>query len=248
MPKVKHQTDSRTRLRERRNFLHVRRRSSKIWIKKEISSGTIWSWLPHAPVLQTFEKCFSDMYTSMSMSNNLQDCCYVCYLNTNQNNLKRMNLSIDNQDEFHNLSAEIHKFKVYSSQFPKIRSNIHQRDYHIHSLNRDEISEFILVCQNCARHLKKGSSLPKFSIPNYFFPEPVPSVLQSLSLAELLMVSRVFPRCIIYTLSENPSKCHRFLKGNYSIPLLTSRSLCIIRAQHWRFDIDIAQNQGRSIQ
>lgn len=213
MPKVKYQTDRKTRLKERREFLHLRKTASNGWNGRQLQAVPARSWLPHAPILETLQDCFGSMQKSMFISNNLQNFCHVCYKDMKQSELKKLCFDHDNEDDFHNLSVKLHTHKEYSGHFPRVHSRTHQKDYHFHYLSKLDDSEFILVCQYCSRHLKRGTSLPKFSIPNYFFPEPVPTSMQSLTVAELLMVSRVFPRCIIYTLSENPSSCHRFLKG-----------------------------------
>lgn len=189
----------------------------KKWVQDHISQAPQRTWLPHAPTLESFKDCFNNIYSSMFLSNNIKEACCVCYENTNVMDLKKMYLVHHNQDDFHNLSAAIYANKPHSHLFPRIHSHIHQKDYHFHYLSKDEESEFIHVCQYCSRHLERGTSIPKFSIPNYCFPESVPTCLDSLTVAELLMVSRVFPRCIIYTLSENPTKCHRFLKGMFEI-------------------------------
>lgn len=153
----------------------------------------------------------------MYISNNMQEACCVCSENSNSNDLTKKYLLHHNEDHFHNFSAGIHTNKPYSHCFPRIYSQTHHKHYHFHCLSNDGQSEFIVVCQYCSRHMKKGTPIPKFSIPNNCISESVPACLETLTVAELLMVSRVFPRCIIYTLSENPTQAHRFLKGMFTI-------------------------------
>lgn len=217
MPKVKYRTDNQTQWRERKRFIRIQKANKKKWVQHHLSKEPTRLWLPHAPTLESFRDSFMSMQKSMYMSSNHKEVCYVCSENQNMVDLKKMNLVHHNQDDFHNLSTDIYINKPHSSVFPRVYSQVHQKDYHFHYLSKDGMSEFILVCQYCSRHLNRGTSIPKFSIPNYCFPESVPTCLESLTVAELLMVSRVFPRCIIYTLSESPTQYHRFLKGMLKI-------------------------------
>lgn len=157
--------------------------------------------------------CFRELKNEMKFSKFVRSSCNVCLKLCTFDDLKKLELEVHNLHDFHNLSATIHQQKLGSNHFPSQYSTIHRQHYHIHGLTRRHGREFLECCEYCSRHLAKGKSIPKFSIPNYFFPEPVPECLQKLSVAELLMVSRVFPRCIIYTLSKNSQANHRFLKG-----------------------------------
>ncbi len=157
--------------------------------------------------------CYLNLKSEMALSNFKRSICNVCMELFDPTNLKKLQLTACNTPNFYNLDAELHKQKFGSSNFPSRYSMTHQRHYHVHQLIQVNDHEYLECCDYCSRHLAKGTTLPQFSIPNYFFPEPVPDCLRKLSIAELLMISRVFPRCIIYTLSKDSHANHRFLKG-----------------------------------
>ncbi|KAI8892636.1 hypothetical protein BC833DRAFT_509952, partial [Globomyces pollinis-pini] len=56
--------------------------------------------------------------------------------------------------------------------------------------------------------------IPLFSIPNYCFPESVPDCLKDFTLAETLMISKVYPRTVIYQHRLSTKGGHSFLKGH----------------------------------
>jgi hypothetical protein len=212
------------RLRYRRKIVRILKRHiwnselSKINMKYPDcgTNGRTDTKLAHFKT-KSLKDCFLDLKNEMALPRFNRSICYVCLELCFQSDLKRLELTSDNISEFHNLASTAHKQKSGSKHFPTRRSTVHNRNYHIHELLRIGDKEYLECCTYCSRHLARNTTLPKFSIPNYVFPEPVPECLKKLGIAELLMVSRIFPRCIIYTLSQNNKTNHRFLKGKLSV-------------------------------
>lgn len=213
MPKVRNMTNSTVRREERKRFLRQKMRKSKVWRKSENAGTRSCNVNQDFPIIERFAECFRKMYEGLSLSKNTRKPCFVCLRLHNMMKLQELYLTSDDVDQLHNLKSSTHVLKQYSEHFPRIFSKMHQCFYHIHDIISINDKEHILTCENCSKHLRRGTTIPKYSIPNYFFPEPVPKSLSSLTVAELLMVSRVFPRCILYTLTGDPSKNHKYLKG-----------------------------------
>ena len=67
---------------------------------------------------------------------------------------------------------------------------------HIHEIN-DWQTENIKICTPCYSDLFE-KKVPIYSIPNSFFPERAPEVITKLSIAETLLISKVFHRSIVW--------------------------------------------------
>lgn len=220
------------RRKERRNF-----RRSQLCIIQKYPVSRLWSCpMSNQTKMSTLRKtksvlneaqldmqtqyqqtCYQKLKDEMAITNFVPNYCHVCNKPCHPSTMKQLYLKKENMSEFYNLSADVHRNKFRSNEFPVQFSKVHQQSYHVHEICTLDEHEYIMACTSCSRHLPRGTSLPRFSIPNYFFPETVPQCIERLSIAELLMVSKVFPRCIIYTLSTTSQSNHRFLKGYLNI-------------------------------
>ena len=86
---------------------------------------------------------------------------------------------------------------------------------HVHRILLDKEKPYLLVCNECSSDLS-NETIPLFSIPNFMFAEPVPQELSDLSLAESVLLARVYPRSIIVQCSDGGGKrtSHSYVKGH----------------------------------
>ena len=76
---------------------------------------------------------------------------------------------------------------------------------HIHDCNNWETTAIIKLCSSCHSDLVE-EKLPIYSIPNLFFPERIPEVIARLSIAETLLISKVFHRSIVWESQHSHSR------------------------------------------
>lgn len=188
--------------------------------------------------------CFEKMQVNFSLLNLKKRECSICLKTTFATDASMIYLSSG-------VAESMSKFLVSHSRnlyridaMPKIYSSEFDDELLVHSIHNDERGEYIYMCAECHRDVVRNEALPKYSIPNYVFPEVVPVELQDLSVAETLMISKSFPRCIIYVLAHDSRMAHRYLKGIQHYYQLMYRTLHVIRTQSWGCYKRVTKNKG----
>ncbi|KAI8892307.1 hypothetical protein BC833DRAFT_511850, partial [Globomyces pollinis-pini] len=69
------------------------------------------------------------------------------------------------------------------------------------------------ICDECCEAIYQDE-IPTFSIPNYCFPESSSQYFEDLSIAETLMISKVYPRTVIYQHRAFQKGGHSYMKGH----------------------------------
>ncbi|KAJ2992402.1 hypothetical protein HDV02_003082 [Globomyces sp. JEL0801] len=85
--------------------------------------------------------------------------------------------------------------------------------YMLYEIFNDRRGEYCTVCDECLEDISNGE-MPLFSIPNFCFPEPQPELFQDISVAETLLISKVYPRTVIYQNRMHQKNSHSYMKGH----------------------------------
>ena len=85
--------------------------------------------------------------------------------------------------------------------------------YFLHRILKDRRDPYVLVCNECQSDLE-DDQIPLFSIMNYMYAEPIPSELQQLTLAESVLLARVYPRSIVVQCKNSGKNVHSYAKGH----------------------------------
>ena len=104
---------------------------------------------------------------------------------------------------------------LYIGTRPVFFSRILCKLFNLYSIRTHAIGEeYILICSTCERHTKREEISP-FSILNNVYPEPVPLLMKTWTLAETLAMSKVYPRSIVYKAKEVANNnSHSYLTGH----------------------------------
>jgi hypothetical protein len=95
---------------------------------------------------------------------------------------------------------------------PIIICPVSTKRLHIHRIRFTDANfdPYVVLCEACFEDIQ-NNTVPLFSIKNHVYLEPIPSQLEELTLAEQLLISRVYKRSVIWQASSVDGKLHSTL-------------------------------------
>ncbi|KAJ2987313.1 hypothetical protein HDV02_006251, partial [Globomyces sp. JEL0801] len=133
--------------------------------------------------------------------------CHVC--SRMSETLAKIALSNFNEEHFL-LSAAVEQLQLANPPTVTSRDGF---TYLLYELCSEQNEEYCNVCEECSESILK-SDIPLFSIPNACFPEPKPECMDDLSIVETLMISKIYPRSVIYQHRMHAKGVHSYMKGH----------------------------------